>query len=124
MSLAFALAAWSAGQPEPRKAADESWQPPYLAHLLIDPYAVVRFVAQRSLRSFEGYEDLGYDFQGDPTQAIHAREEAIRRWHVRGRRPGEAVRAEVLVAESGGLIGPEIIRLAAQRDDRPLVLEE
>ena len=119
-----ALAAWSAGRPEARQAADEGWQAPYLAHLLIDPYAVVRFVAQRSLRSFEGYEDLSYDFQGDSNQAIRAREEAIQRWHVLGRRPGARVRSEVLVSESGGLIGPEIIRLTAQRDDRPLVLEE
>lgn len=119
-----ALAAWNLGRPETRAAISKGWQAPYLAHLLIDPYAVVRFIAQRSLHDLEGFEELDYDFQGSPQQAIRAREETIRRWYALDSRPPAMARSPVLLTEQGRLLGAEIARLAAQRDDRPLVLEE
>jgi hypothetical protein len=33
-----------------------------LARGLADPYAAVRYLAERSLRKFSGYEDIEYDF--------------------------------------------------------------
>jgi predicted CXXCH cytochrome family protein len=46
-----AIAAWAFGLPEAHAASGTSWEAPFLAVAARDPYAAVRFIAARSLRS-------------------------------------------------------------------------
>lgn len=105
-----ALAAWYLGWDAAKGAAGDDWQARVLAPLLDDPYAAVRFVAQRSLRSLPGFGDFEYDFV-----APKAEREA-------------AQRAAVALAASAkridGVDLGTIAALQARRDDRPVALIE
>jgi hypothetical protein len=57
-----ALMAWSMGWEPAREASEAWWMVPYLAELMADPYEAVRFIAFRSLRRYQAYRDLQYDF--------------------------------------------------------------
>jgi hypothetical protein len=46
-----AIAAWAFGLPDAHTASGTSWEAPFLAAAAEDPYAAVRFIAARSLRS-------------------------------------------------------------------------
>jgi hypothetical protein len=98
--------------------------PPYLAQLLTDPYAAVRSVAYRSLRSFEGFEDFAYDFTAPRAKRLEASQRAIERWRRATSRRDLATRQTVLFTRRGGLKLQEFGRLVRQRDDRPLMLVE
>jgi hypothetical protein len=62
-----------------RAASGSGWQPQLLVEALDDPYAAVRFVAVRSLRSFPGFEDLSYDYIAEPRERQRALLEARER---------------------------------------------
>lgn len=72
------LCAYSMGWPTAQNVSGTNWQAPLLAELLDDPYAAVRFVAHRSLRSLPGYTNFLYDFVGPPRERRAAREHALR----------------------------------------------
>lgn len=57
-----ATAAWHLGWEPAMDASGTNLQPPLLARALADPYAVVRYLTERSLRKFGGYENFEYDF--------------------------------------------------------------
>ncbi len=57
-----ATASWHLGWDPAIAASKANIQPPLLARGLADPYAAVRYLAERSLRKFSGYEDIEYDF--------------------------------------------------------------
>lgn len=61
-----AVVAWHLGDPDTRAASGSAWMVPYLAELLDDPYAAVRYIAQRSLRRYAGFEDLAFDYVATP----------------------------------------------------------
>jgi hypothetical protein len=75
-----AIAAWAFGLPESHAASGTSWQVPYLAALLDDPYSAVRFVAARSLRTFPGFSGLEYDFLAAPERRRAARDAVLSRF--------------------------------------------
>jgi hypothetical protein len=52
-----ALAAWSMGWAPAQKASGRDWLAPYLIVTLVDPYAAVRFVAEKSLETLPAYAD-------------------------------------------------------------------
>ena len=58
------IAAWHFGWPDAHEASGTHWLAPHLAHLLEDPYGVVRYVAARSLRTLPGAERLDFDYLG------------------------------------------------------------
>jgi hypothetical protein len=57
-----ATAAWHFGWEPAIEATGKQLQPPLLARSLSDPYAAVRYLSERSLRKFAGYEEFAYDF--------------------------------------------------------------
>jgi predicted CXXCH cytochrome family protein len=75
-----AIAAWAFGLPESRAASGTSWQAPYLAALLDDPYSAVRFIAIRSLRTFPDFSGFEYDFLAAPERRRAARDAVLSRF--------------------------------------------
>lgn len=57
-----ATASWHFGWDPAIEATTSNFQAPLLARTLEDPYTVVRYLAERSLRKFDGYEEIEYDF--------------------------------------------------------------
>jgi hypothetical protein len=126
-----ALAAWSMGWKEAKTASGERWLSPYLAHLLDDPYAAVRYIGQRSLKRLPGYEELEYDFVGPPSTRAQTRRRLLERWFEPaggGSRENSAgldrYGPQILFDSQGQLDRAAFERLAGQRDDRPVDLAE
>lgn len=57
-----ALAAWHFGWKPAQEISGTNWPAPFLAPLLNDSYAAVRYIAARSLKTLPGFADLKYDF--------------------------------------------------------------
>jgi predicted CXXCH cytochrome family protein len=114
-----ALVAWSAGWGPAQQASGSDWLAPYLGQLLVDPYAAVRYIAARSLRSVAGYEDLAYDYVAPSAVRAAARRQALAAWEGA---PGP--RPELLIGADGRIDQPAFARLLGSRDDRPVVLQE
>jgi len=56
-----ALMAWSMGWEAALETSGSAWMLPILGQLLADPYPSVRYMAMRTLREREGFEDFEYD---------------------------------------------------------------
>jgi hypothetical protein len=121
-----ALMAWSMGWEPARQVSGNHWMVPYLATLLADPYDAVRYNAQRTLRSYPEYRTLTADSLRGATKAQQNRmmqtilADWARRFPSQADRSGPAflIRADARVDRSA------FARLAAQRNDRELVLFE
>ncbi len=119
-----ALAAWNMGWEPALLASGDGWQAPFLGHLLNDPYAAVRYVAQRSLKRLPGFGALQYDFLGSPQDRARARGEALDHWLERPWDPSLFRGHQVLMDREGNFNTELISRLSAQRDDHPMALGE
>jgi hypothetical protein len=93
---------------------------PYLAQLLEDPYAAVRFIAERSLRTLPGQDVLEYDFLSSPADQAAAHTRAREIWSSTRAQPNSAL----LIDAQGNLMQADLQRLLDQRDNRPLTLVE
>jgi hypothetical protein len=110
---------WSAAQ----EASGHDWQAALLVEALDDPYAAVRFVAYRSLRSLPGFEDYAYDFIAEPAQRrerqARARERAEHQWRE------SSIRSMVLPHDASGRLAPSALAdWLAHRDSRPVRIAE
>jgi predicted CXXCH cytochrome family protein len=142
-----ALAAWSMGWEDARQASGEAWLALYLAHLLDDPYAAVRFITERSLRRLPDFAELKYDFVGPAGErrrvqqaAMEQVERNLLRLHERAggvsppspSAPSPSEKTEqvpihkspTLIDDRGQLDRATFERLSKQRDDRPIDLQE
>ncbi|MFN0151850.1 MAG: cytochrome c3 family protein [bacterium] len=119
-----AIVAWHAGWSPAQEASGRGWIAPFLAHLLQDPYACVRFIASRALRGIPGCENLQYDFVGDAEQRARARREVEARFAALDLRARERVGRDVLTDAAGNLDAARFAALAAARDDRVIDLRE
>ncbi|HEX7447169.1 MAG TPA: cytochrome c3 family protein [Pirellulales bacterium] len=117
-----ALAAYAAGWPAARKASGEDWLPPLLVRLLDDPYAAVRLVAYRSLGSL-GYP-IDYDFTGAPEHRAVARHEVMERWKSLSTERKRFANTATLQDANGKLDLNAAERLAAERHDQPVTIQE
>jgi len=119
-----ALVAWHLGwKPALAASDDNTWIPIVLSGLMDDEYAVVRFVAARSLRSQSGYEDFKFNFVDDHAVRRRTIDEIRSRWMKRppeSRKPNPAV----LVDASGDFAETTIQRLLQQRDLRRVKINE
>jgi hypothetical protein len=115
-----ALMAWSYGWSEARKASGTEWMAPYLAQLLEDPYAAVRFVAGESLRTVRGFTEWSYDFLGTPADLAASRRRVRQAWSRTAKTPAEAV----LINRQGALMEEVFERLLQRRDDSEITLVE
>ena len=115
-----ALMAWSFGWREAQEISGTGWMAPYLGQLLKDPYVAVRFIAERSLRTLDGYQDFSYDFLGAASHIDLACQQVLDTWMDTKAKPAEAL----LIDRSGALMREEIERLLRSRNDRPITLAE
>lgn len=107
-----ATAAWHFGWGPVRERAGTGWQTPLLARSLADPYTAVRYLAERSLRRFPGFEELTYDFVEpgkSQSPAVKAALELSAPW----------------VEESSLRIREDLVdRLQSERDSTPISFQE
>lgn len=119
------IAAAELGAPEARAVSGSGWQAQLLAEALDDPYAAVRFVAQRSLRTFPGFDALDYDFVAPRAErqigVAWARERAARE---PVRLSPRAVQPPLPLDERGRIRRDVIERLTSARDSRPIRIAE
>ena len=118
-----AVTAWHMGWEPAHEASGTGWQAPFLAQVLPDPYALVRYIAGRSLRRLPNFEDFEYDFIGPAGERNSATQRVIQQWtRDDAFQPNRDKR--ILVGPSGDLRQEEIERLLEQRDDRAVHINE
>ena len=119
-----ALTAWHYGWKPAQDASDAGqWGPPILTLLMDDHYDAVRFIANRSLKSMPGYQDVGFDFLA-PRNERHGVIRAIMgRWSER--LPTRlANRAEILITADGNIDTKAVDAHIAKRDNRVVSIHE
>lgn len=119
-----ALIAWSMGWKSAQQASGTEWMVPYLAQLLEDPYAAVRYITYRSLRQLPAYRHLQYDFDGPPEQGRQTAQQVRTMWEQAKDTTKLQTAQAVLIDAQGALDQDTLTHLLQQRDDRVIVLEE
>ena len=104
-----ALWAWHMGWEPAQQASGTDWAAPFLATTFDDPYAVVRYIAARSLRTLQG--PFEYDFIGSQAARRAAADAALAGWA-----PSPTQAPEIPLER--------IAELLSRRDDRPVKLAE
>jgi predicted CXXCH cytochrome family protein len=130
-AAARVIASFELGALPAREVSGASWQPQVLVEALDDPYAAVRFVALRSLRSFPGFADFEFDFVA-PRESRVERQALARARAADSARRASGTRASpelpdvaALPTDADGLIRRDVIeRLTSERDDRPIRIAE
>lgn len=118
------VVAWQVGWGDARPLSTPRWQAQLLVELLDDPYAAVRFVAHRSLRSLPGFADFAYDFLGTPAQRQDAQARARARLRLApAELPGRAA-PDLPLDESGLIEAAYLTEWLAARDLRPIRIAE
>jgi predicted CXXCH cytochrome family protein len=117
-----ALAAWHMGWGTALKTSGDKWEAPYLAQLLEDPYAAVRYIASRSLKSLPGFRDFNADFEAKTASRPLERDRALARWRLGGLPAGGA--PELLTGADGAPQTARMAELLRQRDDTSMDLQE
>ena len=105
------------------RASGSGWQAQLLVAALDDPYAAVRFVAHRSLRTLPGFEDLAYDFSADRDTRLAA----IARAQARVQRlaqPASDGQHELPLDAAGLLPLDFLAERVRSRDPRPVRIAE
>jgi hypothetical protein len=115
------IAAWSMGWKSAREASGTDWMTPCLTVLMQDPYAAVRYVANRSI-SLQS-EAAGLP-PGDPVapgpEQVPRVNQILRGWAARTRSGSAAF----LFDDKGGIDQAAFQKLLSQRNERPVVLNE
>lgn len=120
-----ALLAWHFSWPPALQVSGTNWIQPALGQLLDDPYAAVRCVAERSLRSIAKSTPADYDYTRDPRSRPPAREKVWESW-----RRSEPAGAEPEAAgmpsrhENLGALRDRFEFWLGARNDRPVRLRE
>ena len=119
-----ALIAWSMGWAPAQKASGREWMAAYLTVTLVDPYAAVRFVAWKSLRTLPGFENIPFDFMADRPQMKVSAAKAYQQWLAFRKRRRQPFDPAILLEPDGSF--PEFIyrRLLLERDNRFIYLVE
>ncbi len=118
-----ALMAWSMCWEDAVQASGDDWLAPYLAVLLADPYATVRYIAHRSLRGLEGFQNFEYDYVGSPEHREEAAARAMAQWTKAHAARGRPARDAVLIGTQG-LQSDVFERMLRNRDERVVILAE
>ncbi len=118
-----ALMAWSFGWKDAVAASGSSWLPPYLSLLMNDPYAVVRFIAHRSLSRIPGYKGFEFDYAGPDSDRAAALKTVQEAW-LRSGMPEETRERSELLLREGRLNRDALGRLLERRNHREVRLSE
>ena len=116
-----ALIAWHMGWAPAREISNDAWMVPYLATLLEDPYAAVRYIAGRSLKRLAGYGDFSYDYIGAPDALRRSGALAFELW-TKTAKP--VANAALLLDKDGRLNQATVESLQQSRNNRVLDLQE
>lgn len=116
-----ALLAWGMGWEPARDATRGDWPAVILGYLLDDPYDAVRYIAERSLRRYAGFEDFEYDCVPAPDTREPAAPGVFEIWSER--RSGSPV-PRALFSRTGGLKPRVVQQLLANRNNRMINLLE
>jgi predicted Zn-dependent protease len=107
------------------KASGTHWQARFLAEILDDPYAAVRYVAYRSLRKQSGFERFSYDFLSSSPRRSEAVQRAVDNWSRSNKFQGHfESRSELLFKADGSVDSDAVKVLSRDRDDRIVDLLE
>ncbi len=127
------VTAWHFGWKPAVEASGQDWPAVLLTQSLDDPYAVVRSVADRSLRSLLQTEKLDYDYiapaeQRQKLQAVLL-DQTSKRFAASQRSDGKKSRSveqwrQLLLNSDGELLLDELRQLVRDRDNRDLELPE
>ena len=112
------------GQSWALEASGDSWETPYLARLLVDPYSAVRLIALRSLRQVANEEAIPFDHLGPVDQRARVSRAFTRRWARERVADGMVASPATLVEGPGRLRLDRFEELYEQRDDRWIILAE
>jgi predicted CXXCH cytochrome family protein len=123
-AAARVIAAAELGSREAREVSGTGWQAQVLVEALDDPYAAVRFVAQRSLRSWPGFDDFEFDFIAPRPERL-ALQATARQRAIAAARAWPSTRPPPLPLDEHGVIPVRVIaELERARDDRPIRIAE
>jgi predicted CXXCH cytochrome family protein len=117
------ITAWHVGWQPAQAASGADWLAPFMAHLLDDPYGVVRYVAGLNLRRLPGFEDHALDFLAPSDELARQVRHVQDRWRARTNslsRTGP----EILLTRGGRVLEGRVAELIANRDDRPVTIKE
>ncbi len=116
------IVAYQLGWAPAQAASGSGWQAQLLIEALADPYAAVRFVAHRSLRSLPAFESFEFDFLAPPLVRAERQRQA-RETATLLRSPSR--QAPVLPLDSEGRLDRAFVdALSRLRDDRPIRIAE
>jgi hypothetical protein len=118
-----AVVAWHFGWEPAKEISGTFWMPPHLAQLLVDPYSAVRYITQRSLRRYSGFENFSYDFIAPTVERAQARDRALEIWRGTAS-PTNRPRDSVLLQPNGLVQEDKVKGLLDQRDNRRMELFE
>jgi predicted CXXCH cytochrome family protein len=119
-----ALTAWHFGWEPARQASGTEWMAPFLAELLVDPYAAVRYIAHHSLIKSDGFEELSYDYIGPLKERATARRETLERWNTQSPPIDQEKTGPLLMNQEGVLLDEAVRQIINRRDDTPMTLWE
>ncbi len=120
-----ALLAWHMGWTPAQQVSGKRWLAPYLGQLLEDPYATVRYMARRSLRTLPGFADFEYDYIAPLFEdRARARRLAWAKWEQSHAKSLDRTGAEVLIRPDGQIEQEAWQRLLSQRDEKSMYLQE
>jgi predicted CXXCH cytochrome family protein len=117
------VAAWHMSWPPALAVAGDHWQAPFLAQLLDDEYAAVRFVAGKSLNKQLESAKLKYDYVAHPMDRIATQRQLLKWWNARPRPDGQYTK-EILLDATGQLDVVKLNDLLKRQDRYRLVFPE
>lgn len=116
-----ALLAWHMGWEPARAVSGGDWMSPYLAVLLNDPYAAVRGIAGRSLKTQPGFSQFDYDYVAKPDSLRQASATALAAW-LSAAKPLD--NPTLLLRSDGKLDQTSLAALLKDRNNRSMSLNE
>ncbi len=118
------IAAWHFGWGPAKETSGDDWLAPLLAPLLKDPYGVVRYVAEQSLRELPEFQGIQYDFQGPESELTRQASDVAAAWQQNRFEPPSRTGDVVLIDTDGTLQVSRIEALLSERDNRPVAIKE
>ena len=105
------------GNNTPQEVSGTDWMAPFLGQLHFDPYPAVQIIANKSLRTIEGFSQL----PRFPETETAARE-AFYIW--KGNQTQRRADTALLIDAEGKTVESEMLRLLQRRDNSPVNLAE